>query len=385
MTEPLIYLDYNATTPIDRRVAEAMTPHLFEHFGNPSSPHPLGVTVKRAVEKAREQLARLLGCRPAELVFTSGGTEANNMAIKGVATACQDQGNHIITSAIEHPAVLEPCSYLKSLGFRVTVLPVDQYGRVNPAAVEKAITPKTVLISIMHANNEVGTLQPVAEIADIATTAGVLMHTDAAQSVGKIPVLVDELGVDLLTVAGHKLYAPKGIGALYIRQGVNLAKFMHGASHENNQRAGTENVLEIVGLGAAAEIAADDLAANAANMRLMRDRLWEALATGVADVQLNGHPTDRLPNTLSVGFRDIEADDLLYELWGLVAASAGAACHSEGVTISSVLQAMGVPLEYAMGTLRFSTGRSTTAEEIDRAVDLITAAVQRARAEKAET
>jgi cysteine desulfurase len=372
-----IYLDYNATTPIDPRAAEAMRPYLVEHFGNPSSPHPYGVTTKRAVEEARRQVAALVGCMPAEVIFTSGGTESNNAALKGVAAAYGHKGNHIVTTAVEHPAVTEPCAILESQGYQVTVLPVDQYGWVDPAAVERAVTEQTVLVSVMHANNEVGTVQPIARIAAIAHRVGALIHTDAAQSVGKIPVDVGQLGVDLLSIAGHKLYAPKGVGALYVREGVKLAKFMHGASHEGDRRAGTENVLEIVGLGAAAEIARQELREGAAHLARMRDSLWEGLAAGLDGVRLNGHPSERLPNTLSVSFCGIEVDDLLYELWDDVAASAGAACHSAGVTVSSVLQAMHVPLEYAMGTLRFSTGRFTTADEIDRAVEAIVGAVRR--------
>jgi cysteine desulfurase len=372
-----IYLDYNATTPIDPRAAEAMRPYLVEHFGNPSSPHPYGVTTKRAVEEARRQVAALVGCMPAEVIFTSGGTESNNAALKGVAAAYGHKGNHIVTTAVEHPAVTEPCAILESQGYQVTVLPVDQYGWVDPAAVERAVTEQTVLVSVMHANNEVGTVQPIARIAAIAHRVGALIHTDAAQSVGKIPVDVGQLGVDLLSIAGHKLYAPKGVGALYVREGVKLAKFMHGASHEGDRRAGTENVLEIVGLGAAAEIARQELREGAAHLARMRDSLWEGLAAGLDGVRLNGHPSERLPNTLSVSFCMIEVDDLLYELWDDVAASAGAACHSAGVTVSSVLQAMHVPLEYAMGTLRFSTGRFTTADEIDRAVEAIVGAVRR--------
>lgn len=377
MSNQPVYLDYNATTPIDPRVAEAMMPYLVERFGNPSSPHPYGVTTKRAVEEARRQVAALIGCRPAELIFTGGGTESNNTAIKGAMAAYRDRGNHIITTAVEHPAVMEPCTFLKSQGYQVTVLPVDPYGQVDPAAAEQAITPQTVLVSVMHANNEVGTIQPIAQIAAIAHRAGALFHTDAAQSVGKIPVDVEQVGIDLLSIAGHKLYAPKGVGALYVREGVQLAKFMHGAGHEGNRRAGTENVLEIVGLGAAAEIAGQELLEGAGHLARMRDRLWEGIAAGLEGVRLNGHPNERLPNTLSVSFGGVEVDDLLYELWDDVAASAGAACHSAGVTISAVLQAMQVPLRYAMGTLRFSTGRFTTADEIDRAIEAIVAAVRR--------
>jgi cysteine desulfurase len=373
-----IYLDYNATTPIDPRVVKAMTPYLLDHFGNPSSPHPYGVEAKRAVESAREQLAALLGARPGEIIFTSGGTEANNMAIKGVAGAYRERGDHLITTAVEHPAVVEPCQYLRGLGYCVTIVPVDETGWIDPADVEKAITPETILVSVMHANNEVGTIQSIAEIADIAHWAGALMHTDAAQSVGKIPVKIDDLGVDLLSIAGHKMHAPKGVGALFVRDGVQLTKFMHGGGHERDRRAGTENVLEIVGLGAAAEIAAQELDATTVHLAAMRDRLWEGISTRLEDIRFNGHPTMRLPNTLSVGFAGLDVDDLLYELWDHVAASAGAACHSEGVTISAVLQAMAVPLEYAMCTLRFSTGRTTTVDEIDQAVEAITGAAKRA-------
>ena len=384
MASKPIYLDCNATTPIDRRVAEAMLPYLYEHFGNPSSSHPYGVEARRAVEHARAQVAALLGCRPAEIIFTSGGSESNNTAIKGVAAAYRERGSHIITSAIEHPAVLEPCRWLESQGYHITYLPVDEYGMVDPADVERAITPETILVTIMHANNEVGTVQPIAAIATIAHRHGALMHTDAAQSVGKIPVRVDELGVDLLSVAGHKLYAPKGVGALYIRSGVRLVKFVHGADHEANRRAGTENVLGIVGLGQAAEIAGRDLERNMAHMRTMRDRLWAGLTRELDTpglLRLNGHPDERLPNTLSVGFRSIEANTLLAEIGEQVAASAGAACHADQVDVSTVLQAMQVPLEYAMGTVRFSVGRMTTAEEIDRAVEVVAAAVRRLQPE----
>ncbi|HEY67757.1 MAG TPA: selenide, water dikinase SelD [Thermoflexia bacterium] len=384
MASKPIYLDYNATTPIDRRVAEAMLPYLYEHFGNPSSSHPYGVEARRAVEHARAQVAALLGCRPAEIIFTSGGSESNNTAIKGVAAAYRERGSHIITSAIEHPAVLEPCRWLESQGYHITYLPVDEYGMVDPADVERAITPETILVTIMHANNEVGTVQPIAAIATIAHRHGALMHTDAAQSVGKIPVRVDELGVDLLSVAGHKLYAPKGVGVLYIRSGVRLVKFVHGADHEANRRAGTENVLGIVGLGQATEIAGRDLERNMAHMRTMRDRLWAGLTRELDTpglLRLNGHPDERLPNTLSVGFRSIEANTLLAEIGEQVAASAGAACHADQVDVPTVLQAMQVPLEYAMGTVRFSVGRMTTAEEIDRAVEVVAAAVRRLQPE----
>jgi cysteine desulfurase len=378
MMDP-IYLDYNATTPIAREVAEAMLPYLYDHFGNPSSSHPYGVATKRAIESARAQVATLLGCQPAEVVFTSGGTESNNYAIRGVAQAYRERGNHVITSAVEHPAVSEVCHWLETQGFRVTVLPVDEFGLVDPADLERAITPGTLLVTVMHANNEVGTIQPIVELAEIAHRHGALMHTDAAQSVGKIPVNVDALGVDLLSVAGHKLYAPKGIGALYARSTVQLAKLLHGADHESNRRPGTENVLEIVGLGQACQVSGRDLEKNVAHFRAMRDRLHEGLLRelGTEAVRLNGHPDQRLPNTLSVSFRGVEANTLLSEVGEQVAASAGAACHADQVDVSAVLEAMGVPVEWAMGTVRFSVGRDTTAQEIDQAVEVVAQAVRR--------
>ena len=378
-----IYLDYNATTPIDREVADAMRPYLDEHFGNPSSTHWYGVQTKNAVERARRQVADLLHCEPDELIFTSGGSESNNYAVKGAALANRDRGNHIITSAIEHPAVLEVCRYLEKNGFKVTYLPVDEYGMVDVGDVEKAITPQTILISIMHANNEVGTIQPISEIAAIARGRGIVMHTDAAQSVGKISTNVEDLGVDLLSVAGHKLYAPKGIAALFVRHGTRLEKLIHGADHEQNRRAGTENVLEIVGLGKACEIAARELDERANHMKEMRDRLHEGLKD-LDGVKLNGHPEKRLPNTLSISFANIEANAILSEIEG-IAASAGAACHSDSIDVSHVLTAMNVPLEYAMGTIRFSTGKMTTADEVDRAIEIVVGAVRRLKPSEAET
>ena len=371
-----IYLDYNATTPIDPRVAEAMRPYIEEHFGNPSSSHAYGTAAKRAVEKARSQVAGLLGCEVHEVVFTSGGSESNNHAIRGVAGSQKAKGDHIITSAVEHPAVTEVCRYLETTGYKVTYLPVDEFGQVDPDDVERAITPQTVLITIMHANNEVGTVEPIQVIARIARRSGILLHSDCAQSLGKIPVTVSGLGVDLLSIAGHKIYAPKGVGALYIRDGVKVAKLIHGADHEMKRRAGTENVIEIVGLGEACAIIKDELEPHARHMEAMRDRLEAGLKGEFPDIRINGHVTKRLPNTSSVAFRGIEANTLLSELAG-VAASAGAACHSDRVDVSSVLEAMGVPLEYAMGTVRFTTGRFTTEDEIDRALDAIKSVVGR--------
>ena len=376
-----IYLDYNATTPIDPEVAEAMRPYLFEHFGNPSSSHWYGVQTKKAVDEARRQVADLLHCRSEEVVFTSGGSESNNYAIKGTAFANRDKGNHIITSAIEHPAVLEVCKYLAEKGFQITYLPVDEFCLVHPRKLRESITPQTILITIMHANNEVGTIQPIAEIAQIAKEHGIVFHTDAAQSVGKIPTRVDELAVDLLSIAGHKLYAPKGIGALYLRGGIRLEKLIHGADHERDLRAGTENVLEIVGLGQACKIAKRDLEMNMRHMQKMRDLLYAGLKQQWGELKLNGHPEKRLPNTLSVCFKSIEANTLLAEIES-VAASAGAACHSDSVRLSSVLEAMQVDLEYAMGTVRFSTGKMTTEEEIIHTVAVFVKTARRLLAEK---
>lgn len=373
-----IYLDYNATTPIDPQVAEAMLPFIHEHFGNPSSSHLFGATAKKAVERARRQVAQMLHCESEEVIFTSGGSESNNYAIKGAAFANRHRGAHIITSAVEHPAVLEVCRYLEKKGFTVTYLPVDRYGLVSPEQVEEAITPLTVLITIMHANNEVGTIEPIGRIAEIARRRGVLFHTDAAQSIGKIPVRVDELGVDLLSVAGHKLYAPKGIGALYIRSGTRLEKLIHGADHERNRRAGTENTIEIVGLGEACQLVCRNLEDYARHMEAMRDRLERGISARFADIRVNGHPEMRLPNTASISFRGVEANTLISELTD-IALSAGAACHSVHVDVSSVLKAMNVPIGYAMGTIRFSVGRYTTPEEIDRAVDRVVEVAQRLR------
>ncbi|MBN2430935.1 MAG: selenide, water dikinase SelD [Acidobacteria bacterium] len=373
-----IYLDYNATTPVAPDVAAAMRPYLEEVFGNPSSAHWYGVQARKAVEMARRQVADLLACDAGEIIFTSGGSESNNLAIKGVALARQDRGRHIITSAVEHPAVIQVCHFLEQQGYTVTYLPVDDAGRVRPEDVAAALTPQTILVTIMHANNEVGTLQPLAEIAAVVRPAGALLHTDAAQSVGKIPVRVDDLGVDLLSVAGHKLYAPKGIGALYLRRGVDVVQLIHGADHEQNLRAGTENVLEIVGLGAACALAAREPERLVAHLRAMRDRLHRQLEDRLGKgVRLNGHPDFRLPNTLSLGFAGVAANILLDEIADRVAASAGAACHADEVEVSAVLEAMRVPPEFAMGTIRFSTGRMTTAAEIDQAADVIAAAAER--------
>ncbi|MDP8923616.1 MAG: cysteine desulfurase [Chloroflexota bacterium] len=363
-----IYLDYNATTPIAPVVAAAIRPYLDEHFGNPSSGHAYGRPAHVAVDRARAQVAALLGCGPDDVVFTGAGSEANNLAIKGVAFALRDRGDHIITSAVEHPAVLTTCRYLAHrFGYRVTVLPVDQHGRVHPDAVERAIEPRTILVTIMHANNETGTLQPIREIAAIARRRGVVVHTDAAQSVGKVPVGVDELGVDLLTVVGHKLYAPKGIGALYVRPGTPLDSLVHGAGHEGGRRAGTENVPYIAGLGAAAALAEQRLArGDAERVRTLRDRLHATLAAAVPGLRLNGHPTDRLPNTLNVSFPGVDGEELLARA-PEVAASTGSACHAGRTEPSTVLLAMGLDRERALGAVRLSLGYATTEADVDAA------------------
>ena len=370
-----IYLDFNATTPIAKEVADEMRPYLYEYFGNPSSVHSYGIKTKMAVEKARKQIADFINCEPSEIVFTSGGTESNNFAIRGIAFANKDKGNHIITSSIEHPAVIEVCKYLEKFGFEITYLPVDKYGMVSAKDLQNAIKDTTILVSIMHANNEVGTIQPISELNYIAKKHNIIFHSDAAQSLGKIPVDVKYLGVELLSIAGHKLYAPKGIGALYIKDGVKLEKLIYGADHEQNLRAGTENVIGIVGLGKACELAMKDLDDNIEHYKKTRDYLYELLLSDLPQIQLNGHPEKRLPNTLSISFPRIEANTLISRLEG-VAASAGAACHAESIDVSAVLEAMMIPLDYAMGTIRFSTGRGLTVQDIKIAAEEIINTVQ---------
>ncbi len=366
-----IYLDYNATTPLADQVATEMSRFLSEPFGNPSSLHWAGIPARDAVETARSQVAALLSCDATEVVFTSGGTEANNYVIKGLFFRMRDSGRrfHVITSCIEHPAVLEPCNFLERCGAVVTRLRVDRHGLVDPDDVRKAIRPDTALVSIMHANNEVGTIQPLMEIAAIAHEHSVLVHTDAAQTVGKILVDVEALDVDFLSVAGHKLYGPKGVGALYIREGIELEPLLHGAGHEAGHRAGTENILEIVGLGCACELT-DSWVYNR-SVASLRDHMWRSLEASLGDqVVLNGHPTIRLPNTLNVGFRGRTGGEILGAMSN-VAASTGSACHAGSVQISPVLAAMGVPSDVAQGAVRFSLGRDTTREEIDCAVDSV--------------
>ncbi len=375
----LIYLDCNATTPVDPRVVAVMGDALAHLWGNPSSGHRIGRAARLAVERAREQVAACLGAEPGEIVFTSGGSESDNWAIHGVVA--DHSGAHVVASAVEHPAVLEPLRAAERRGeITLTIVGVDRFGRVDPAAVAAAMTEHTVLVSVMLANNEVGTLQPIAEISAICHERGVLLHTDAAQAVGKASVDVRALGVDLLTVAGHKLYAPKGVGALYVRRGVSLAPLIRGAGHERGLRAGTENVASVVGLGLACEIAAAELAEETPRLRALRDRLESALGEGVPGLIRHGHPELRLPNTSSCAFPGYDANLLLSRLTDEVAASAGAACHTDEVTPSHVLTAMGVDLATARATVRFSVGRFTTAAEVDEGARRVIAVVRGTRA-----
>ena len=364
----MIYLDFNASTPVDPTVLEAMLPHLGERHGNPTSGHAAGRAARQAVERAREQVAALLGAEPESILFTSGGTESNNHVIKGVTETFKGRGRHVITSAVEHPAVTNPCRFLERQGFEVTYMPVDGHGFVDPEAVANAVRPDTILISIMYANNEVGTLEPIAEIAAMAGERGVMMHTDAAQACGKVPTRVDELGVDFLSIAGHKMYAPQGIGALYIRRGVRIEPLHHGAGHQGGRRAGTEPVASIVALGAAAELGRTTLDETAAHLKAMRDRLHAGLTKGLGEnVVLLGHAERRLPNTLAIGFRGRVGGEVLAACPD-ICASTGAACHTGERKRSDVLAAMDVPEEIAFGAVRFSVGRGTTTAEIDAAV-----------------
>lgn len=379
-----IYLDYNATTPIDPAVLEAILPYFKEQFGNPSSSHLYGKLAKEAVNRAREHVAKLIGSEPNEALFTSGGTESNNHAIIGVALANIKKGRHIVTSRIEHPSVFETLRYLEeNFGFKITYLPVDEYGMVNPLDVEQAITNETVLITIMHANNEVGTIEPIEEIGRIAKEKGVIFHSDAAQSCGKIKVNVNKLNVDLLTIAGHKLYAPKGIGALYIRNGTKLDKFIHGAGQEQGKRAGTENVPYIVGLGYACEIASGKIYDFGQSVKHLRDKLHKKILDGLGEerIKLNGHPKLRLPNTLNISIKGIVGEELLAQM-PEIAASTGSACHAGSTEPSTVLLAMGLARGQALEALRLSLGRWSTEEEIHDASQLIVRNVQSKRTTK---
>jgi len=367
-----IYLDYNATTPIAPEVLEAMTPFLTDHFGNPSSSHPYGTRAAEAVAQARGEVAALLGAHHDEIVFTGCATEANNLALRGVARALRGKGRHLVTSATEHPAVLVPAERLRSDGWEITVLPVDPDGRVDPDDLARAIRPDTVLVSIMLANNETGTLQPVAELARIAHAAGTLFHTDAAQAAGKISVGVDELGVDLLTLAGHKFYAPKGVGALYVRRGTTLEPVLVGAGQEYGLRPGTENTPHLVALGAAARLARERLNDLPVRLRSLRDTLHDRLQQEIPGLKLNGHPQERLPNTLNLSFPGVSGRDLLAACPNL-AASVGSACHEEGDAVSGVLAAMGCDARRTRGAVRLSLGRDNDPVQIEAAAQALIA------------
>ena len=366
----LIYLDHNATTPLNPDAVSAMMPYLKDEFGNPSSDYPLGVRAKEAVARARQEVARLIGCHREEVVFTSGGSESNNMALKGLIDFRKAGESHIITCAVEHPAILNPALFLMELGVKVTVLPVDGFGQVDPEAVKQALSPDTTLISIMLANNETGTLQPIEEISKLAREYGVAVHTDAAQAVGKIEVDVNELGVDFLTVAGHKLYGPKGIGALFVREGRHIEPIIHGAGQEAGKRAGTESTILAVGLGEACRVTGQRLREDMEDMKRLRDRLQELLFEGLEDLVLNGHPDERLPNTLNVSVPGLEGHRILDGIPEIMA-STGAACHDRTVSLSHVLSAMAVPPEIGMGTLRLTVGRTNTMDQIEEAAQLI--------------
>jgi len=376
-----VYLDNNATTPVHPLVLEAMIPFFKETFGNASSVHYFGQQAKKALEESREKVAAFIGAKAGEIVFTSGGTESDNLAIKGVAYANRAKGRHIITSSIEHHAVLNVCKQLEKEGFEVTYLPVNRYGEVSPESVEDAIRPDTILITVMHANNEVGTLQPIDAIGKIAKARQILFHTDAVQSVGKVPVNVDSFNVDLLSLSSHKIYGPKGVGALYVRRGTRILPLFQGGHHERRRRAGTENVPGVVGLGRACELAAENMDEEAGKLLALMDRLQSGLERKVEDVLLNGHPTKRLPNTLNMSFAGVEGESLLLNLdMEGIAVSTGSACTSGTLEPSHVLSAMGVDPQLAQGSLRFSLGRENTEEDIDYVLAVISDIVKRLRA-----
>ena len=376
-----VYLDHNATTPAHPEVVKAMLPYYEEVFGNASSIHQFGQQARKAIDKAREKVADFIGAKPEEIVFTSGGTEADNFAIKGVAYANEKKGNHIITSSIEHHAVLNPCKYLEKQGFQVTYIPVDRYGLFNPDEVKKAVTKETILITIMHANNEVGTIEPIAEIGKIAKEKGICLHTDAVQTVEKIPVNVDKLNVDLLSLSGHKIYGPKGIGALYIRKGTRIQPLIQGGHHEKNRRAGTENVPAIVGLGKAIEIAKETMEGESIRLTNLRNKLCSGIGEKIDHVHLNGHPGKRLPNTLNMSFEFIEGESIILSLdMKGIAVSSGSACTSGSLEPSHVLKAMGVDPAIAQGSIRFSLGKDNTEEDINYVLEVLPEIIARLRA-----
>ena len=376
-----IYLDHAATTPTRPEVVKAMLPYFTDAFGNPSSIYSYGQEARKAVEEARTKVAQLIGARSEEIIFTSGGTEADNSALKGIAFANEDKGNHIITTSIEHHAVLEVCKFLEKRGFRITCLPVDKYGLADPDDARKAITDKTILISVMHANNEVGTIEPVEEISRIAREADIYFHTDAVQTVGHIPVNVDRLNVDLLSISGHKFYGPKGVGALYVRKGTKLVSLMHGGEQERRRRAGTENVPAIVGLGKAVELAGQEMDKEAERLAYLRDKLIEGLGEKIDHIRLNGHPKRRLPNNVNVSVDFVEGESMLLnlDLEG-ICASTGSACSSASLEPSHVLLALGLSPEQAHGSLRFSLGRENTEEDVERVLEVLPGIVAKLRA-----
>ena len=375
----LVYLDHNASTPVHPEVLEAMLPYFSERFGNASSVHGFGREAREGLDVAREQIARFLRVSKDEIVFTSGGTESDNLGIKGIAAA--RRSGHIITSQIEHHAVLRTCETLETQGFAVTYLPVDEYGMVRPEEVEKAVRPDTIVVSLMHANSEVGTLQPMSDIGRITRAHGIPLHVDAVQTFGKVPIDLDAFGIDLLSFSGHKIYGPKGVAGLYIRKGTKMTAVQHGGDHERRRRAGTENVAGLVGFGKAVEIRGREMANEAVRLAGLRDRLWEGISSQFDEVRLNGHPTLRLPGTCNMCFRNIESESIVLglDLKG-IATSAGSACTSGSVEPSYVLVAMGLPLDWAMGSVRCSLGRGTTAEDIDYVIEAAVPLVQKLRA-----
>jgi cysteine desulfurase len=383
MTEERIYLDYAATTPLDPRVLEAMMPYMTEHFGNPNSIHSFGREARRAIDEAREKIAQLLNCQPSEIVFTSGGTESDNLALRGVAEAYRHKGNHIVTTAIEHHAVLRTCKALEDMGFFVTYLPVDEHGLVSPEQVAEAVNERTILVSVMHANNEIGTIEPIAEIVRAVKEKrpDTIVHTDAVQTVGHIPVDIQELGVDLLSFSAHKFYGPKGIGGLFVRKGVRLVPQITGGGQERNRRSGTENVAAIVGMAKALELAVEEMPTELPRLQALRDELITGVLSRIPETRLNGHPTLRLPQNANFSFRGIEGEALLLQLdLNGIAASSGSACSSGSLEPSHVLLALGLDYELAIGSLRITLGRFTTREHILRLLDLLPKVVEKLRA-----
>jgi cysteine desulfurase len=383
MTEERIYLDYAATTPLDPRVLEAMMPYMTEHFGNPNSIHSFGREARRAIDEAREKIAQLLNCQPSEIVFTSGGTESDNLALRGVAEAYRHKGNHIVTTAIEHHAVLRTCKALEDMGFFVTYLPVDEHGLVSPEQVAEAVSERTILISVMHANNEIGTIEPITEIVRVVKEKrpDTIVHTDAVQTVGHIPVDIQELGMDLLSFSAHKFYGPKGIGGLFVRKGVRLVPQITGGGQERNRRSGTENVAAIVGMAKALELAVEEMPTELPRLQALRDELITGVLSRIPETRLNGHPTLRLPHNANFSFRGIEGEALLLQLdLNGIAASSGSACSSGSLEPSHVLLALGLDYELAIGSLRITLGRFTSREHIVRLLNLLPKVVKKLRA-----